>query len=73
MKIKLDSSSIWVDNSIIPIVEYIKKNVGDRLDLLVGFYEHEYNVKVHTIGGTIWSDVEFPSEDDAIMFILKWS
>lgn len=37
-------------------------------------YEKHHNVKlIYSSSGSTISVVEFPSEDDAIMFMLRWS
>ncbi len=71
-KVKINEQSVWVDNSMKPIEEFVQRNIGDRMELVKDFYERDYGVKVYDFWG-MWTEIEFPTKKDATMFMLKWA
>lgn len=64
-------NSAWFNNSWLALDE-IRSSFGKVSPHNV--YEYQYNVKLHR-GGILYTTeyVEFPSESEATMFVLRWS
>lgn len=59
----------WFKNSMADVMR-ITKNQG--FDNYV-FYEAQYNVKLHRNSFQVIEQVEFPLEEEAVMFALRWT
>lgn len=71
-----NKGSLYVFSNEPFFVQWFEKSWDalDRIGVSQSTYEKTYNVKLvfNEPGATI-SDVEFPSEADATMFILRWT
>lgn len=59
---------------------WFKKSMGDVLKItnmngfdVYKFYEAQYNVKLFRNSFGVIEQVIFPSEEDALLFLLRWS
>lgn len=62
----------WSDTGITPSCWYINSWRDINVNLGQREYERTYNVKMILDCGRV-THIEFPTEADAVMFILKWS
>ena len=64
-----DKKCVWYHNSVHHYNNEWRKNNGK----LTKSYERMFNVRLFTaLNGSVY-EIEFPSESDAVMFILRWS
>lgn len=72
-----EGNTIWYDNSMAPIVEEARsgglayKHKFQSAKAIYNLYCKRYGVKLNFNGGYL-EYVEFPSEDEAVMFMLRW-
>jgi len=59
----------WFKKSMADVVRIISKNDLDPYK----FYQAQYNVKLHCNSFQVIEQVEFPSEKEATLFMLRWS
>lgn len=59
----------WFKKSMADIMRIASKHGFD----LYKFYEAQYNVKLCENSFSVIEQIEFPSEQDALLFVLRWS
>lgn len=58
----------WFINSMVDAIQ-TTMSIQDAY----GYYARHYNVKLRTNSFDVVEQVEFPSKNEAVLFVLKWS